>query len=60
MRSVHCLQGIFELGAGFGFSMGPSIGGALYQVQETVMCLLLSGFYFPGEGLAWQLSIVAA
>ena len=27
------MQGLFELGAAFGYSIGPTAGGALFQVR---------------------------
>ena len=26
-------QGLFELAGGFGYALGPSLGGVMYQVQ---------------------------
>ena len=31
------IQGLFELGGGVGYSLGPAAGGALYEVR-TVCC----------------------
>ena len=32
-----CFQGLFEMGGGLGFSIGPPIGGLLYKVRQPVL-----------------------